>query len=179
MATRKKTEQPRYYSLNSILGKNADYNIIFGERSNGKTYAALAYGIENYVTTGKQMAYIRRWREDLRGKRADSLFANHTANGFIEKVTGGKYNEVFYMANKWYLSYFDAEKGKRTPDTVQTSKSCVVFSHLFINNFNNILCRDDTKNLIVIVEYRNGILFVICNLINTFIDIFMLIYIRV
>lgn len=117
MTTRKKqADTPKYYSLRRILGKRADYNIIFGERSNGKTYAALAYGIENYVNTGKQMAYIRRWREDLRGKRAESLFANHTANGLIETLTGGKYNEVFYMSNKWFLSYWDNEKQKRTPD---------------------------------------------------------------
>lgn len=113
---KKQADTPKYYSLASILAKGADYNIIFGERSNGKTYAALAYGIENYVKTGKQMAYIRRWREDLRGKRAETLFANHSANGYIEQVTGGKYNEVFYMSNKWFLSYYDAEKQKRFPD---------------------------------------------------------------
>lgn len=113
---RTKKETPKYYSLAKILSKNADYNMIFGERSNGKTYAALAYGIENFLKTGKQMAYIRRWKEDLRGKRAESLFANHTANGFIEKVTNGKFNEVFHIGNKWFLSYYDAEKGKRIPD---------------------------------------------------------------
>ena len=115
---KKKSESPKYYSLGRILAKNADYNIIFGERSNGKTYAALAHGLETFVKTGKQMAYIRRWREDLRGKRAESLFANHTANGLIEKLTGGKFNEVFYMSNKWFLSYYDPEKNKRTPDDV-------------------------------------------------------------
>lgn len=114
---KKKTETPKFYSLDNILSKNADYNIIFGERSNGKTYAALAYGITRYISTGEQMGYIRRWREDLRGKRAESLFANHTANGLIERLTDGKFNEVFYMSNKWFLSFYDAEKGKRYPDS--------------------------------------------------------------
>lgn len=103
MTTRKtKTDKPKFYDLKAILSKNADYNVIFGERSNGKTYAALKYGLENYIKTGKQMAYIRRWREDLRGKRAESLFANHVANGLIEELTEGKFNEVFYMSNKWF-----------------------------------------------------------------------------
>ena len=31
----------QYYSLKKILAENADYNIIIGERSNGKTYATL------------------------------------------------------------------------------------------------------------------------------------------
>lgn len=106
----------KFYSLNDILSKHCDYNVIFGERSNGKTYATLEYGIKNFVKSGEQMAYIRRWREDLRGKRAESLFANHVNNGLIEKLTEGKFNEVFYLSGKWFLSYFDAESGKRVPD---------------------------------------------------------------
>lgn len=63
------------------------------------------------------MAYIRRWREDLRGKRAENLFANHVANGLIEELTDGKFNEVFYLSNKWFLSYYDNDKNKRYPDS--------------------------------------------------------------
>lgn len=118
MSKKKKEEVHKYYQLTDILNKGADYNLIFGERSNGKTYAALSYGIEQFVKTGAQMAYIRRWMEDLRGKRSENLFANHAVNGFIEKVTDGKFNEVFYMGNKWFLSYYDKEKGKRFPDDV-------------------------------------------------------------
>ena len=36
---KEKVETPKFYTLNRILSKNADYNVIFGERSNGKTYA--------------------------------------------------------------------------------------------------------------------------------------------
>lgn len=115
---KRKKDTPKYYSLDNILSKNADYNIIFGERSNGKTYAALKYGIERYINTGEQMAYIRRWREDLRGKRAENLFTNHVANGLIEELTDGKFNEVFYLSNKWFLSYYDKDKNKRYPDSI-------------------------------------------------------------
>lgn len=116
MSKKTKENEMKFYSLTPILAKNADYNVIFGERSNGKTYATLEYGLKRYLQTGEQMAYIRRWREDLRGKRADSLFANHVNNGLIEKLTGGKFNEVFYMSGKWWLSYYNAETKKRVPD---------------------------------------------------------------
>lgn len=112
----KAEEKMKFYSLTPILEKNADYNVIFGERSNGKTYAVLEYGLKRYLQTGEQMAYIRRWREDLRGKRADSLFANHVNNGLIEKLTCGKFNEVFYMSGKWWLSSYNPETKKRIPD---------------------------------------------------------------
>lgn len=114
----KKDEAVKYYQLDNILEKNADYNLIFGERSNGKTYALLSYALEKFIKTGEQFAYIRRWKEDLRGKRADSLFNNHVANGMIEKLTGGEFNEVFYIGGRWFLSFFDAETNKRKPHTV-------------------------------------------------------------
>lgn len=116
MSKKTKENEMKFYSLTPILTKNADYNVIFGERSNGKTYATLEYGLKRYLQTGEQMAYIRRWREDLRGKRADSLFANHVNNGLIEKLTGGKFNEVFYMSGKWWLSSYNPETKKRVPD---------------------------------------------------------------
>ena len=115
MAKKKQTETTsKYYSLQTILKKDADYNIIFGERSNGKTYAALLYALQKYVNEGTQTAYLRRWREDLRGKRAESLFANHVANGVISELTNGVYNSVVYQSNKWHLcNYSD---GKKTVD---------------------------------------------------------------
>lgn len=106
----------KFYSLSNILQKHADYNIIFGERSNGKTYAVLEYALKRYVETGEQFAYVRRWREDLRGKRAESLFSNHVANGLIERLTDGKFNEVFYLGGKWFLSFYNDETKKRVPD---------------------------------------------------------------
>ena len=118
MKKKEKVEMPKFYSLSRILAKNADYNVIFGERSNGKTYATLLYGIKEYLKTGKQMAYIRRWREDLRGKRAESLFSNHVANGVIQELTNDKFNEVFYVSGKWFLSSYDPETKKRVPDNV-------------------------------------------------------------
>ena len=33
----------KYYSLKKIKEKNADYNLIIGERSNGKTYSCKKY----------------------------------------------------------------------------------------------------------------------------------------
>lgn len=118
MAKKTKTaETPKYYSLAPILKHDADYNIIFGERSNGKTYAALYYAIERYVKDGTQTAYVRRWREDIRGKRAETLFTAHVANGVIEKLTNNQFNTITYASNKYYLAFHDADgtKSEETP----------------------------------------------------------------
>lgn len=93
----------KFYSLKNILKKQAQYNMIFGERSNGKTYAALKYGLEQYCEHGKQMAILRRWREDFIGKRGTVMFDALVSNGEIEKMTGGAWDGVHYYASKWYL----------------------------------------------------------------------------
>lgn len=97
----KKTEQ--HYSLKNILAKGAHYNVIFGERSNGKTFAVLQYGLEQYVQHGHQMAYIRRWQEDFTGKRGSQLFAGLESVGIIRKLTKGQWTGVRYYASRWYL----------------------------------------------------------------------------
>lgn len=104
--------KPKYYNLKSILNKNAQYNIIIGERSNGKTYACLEYGIKQYFKTGKQFALIRRFREDFVGRRGASMFDAHIANGLIEKYSNGKYTHVYYYGMRWYMCRYD-EKGNR------------------------------------------------------------------
>ena len=71
----------KYYSLSNILKKNARYNMIFGERSNGKTYAVLDYAVQEYFKTGHQIAVLRRWREDFKGKRGAAYFDNLVCNG--------------------------------------------------------------------------------------------------
>lgn len=109
----------KFYSLENILSKNADYNIVFGERSNGKTYAALEYGVKQFVESGfqNQTAIVRRWKEDLKGKRAETLFNALEANGRISELTNGEYTEVYYFNGKWYLSNFDTNLQKHVPHT--------------------------------------------------------------
>lgn len=92
-----------YYSLTPILQYDATYNVIFGERSNGKTYSVLKYAIEQYVNGGHQLALVRRWSEDFVGKRGQTMFNGLIANGEIEKITGGEYNTVHYYSSRWFL----------------------------------------------------------------------------
>ena len=105
-----------FYSLEKIDELHCQYNLIFGKRSNGKTYSLLKKGIENYVNQGKQMAYLRRYREDFVGKRGDVLFNGLVSNGERAKLTEGKWTGVKYQASRWYLSV-EAEKGRIVTDS--------------------------------------------------------------
>ena len=103
-----------YYNPKKILDMNADYNLIIGERSNGKTYAILKHCLSEYWKSGKkkQFAYLRRWKEDVIGKRALQVFSALISNGEIGKITNGEFNTVKYNAGKFTLANWNDEKQK-------------------------------------------------------------------
>ena len=101
----------KYYNTNAIDKKNATYNLIFGERSNGKTYALLLKGLKSYIKNGDQMAYVRRWKEDITGRRASRLFAGLNENGEVKRLTKDEFSGVHYWAGKFYLCNYD-DNGK-------------------------------------------------------------------
>ena len=101
----------RYYSTSKIDKKNATYNVIIGERSNGKTYALLKKTLELYFKDGSQMGYVRRWQHDITGRRAQRLYASINEDGLVEKLSGGRFKGVFYYAGKYYLCNYN-ESGK-------------------------------------------------------------------
>lgn len=106
-----KQDKNKYYSLKNILKKNSVYNVIFGERSNGKTYAVLQYGIDQFIKTGGQIAIVRRWKEDITGKRAADMFSNLVYNKEVERLSKGKYTGITYWGGKFYMCNYD-DKGK-------------------------------------------------------------------
>ena len=101
----------KYYSLNKINKKDATYNVVFGERSNGKTYATLKQALENYFDNGSQFAYIRRWSVDVQPKRMNNLFNAIIEDGYLEKLSGGKFTAIFYRTGRFYLCTYN-DKGK-------------------------------------------------------------------
>lgn len=113
-----KEEKIKYWDIRNVLSKHCLYNVIFGERSNGKTYGTLHHGLEDYFETGGEIAYVRRMEEDLRGSNASTLFnpfitpEEKTGKNEIEKLSKGKYNSVYYYNRRWYLEHIEDDKEK-------------------------------------------------------------------
>lgn len=105
----------KFYDVRDTLSAypNAHYYVIYGERSNGKTYSSLDYCLENYLSKGEQFAYVRRWGEDIRKKQLSQLFAAHAENGRIAKLTKDAWGGMDYTGNKFRLTKSD-EEGKLT-----------------------------------------------------------------
>lgn len=110
MSKSKKAEKSEFYTLDRILEMKCQYNLVIGERSNGKSYSGLSRILERWWEKGEQGAYIRRWKEDYRGKRGTQLYAGHEINPpFISNLTGGEWDTVQYYSGKWFLAKHDEE----------------------------------------------------------------------
>lgn len=120
----------QFFSLRNILDCDAIYNLIFGERSNGKTYSVLKYILDRFVNHNESGAIVRRWDVDFKSKRAVSVWDALVANNEISTATGGKYTYVWYYGGRWHLAYND-EKGKRVihPDPIAYSFSLNTMEH--------------------------------------------------
>lgn len=108
----KRKQEKTYFRLDKLDATGALYRVAFGKRSKGKTYAILEKAIENYVLDGSALAYIRRYNEDFRGKRAMELWNGILRDDLIRKYTSGEWTDVHYFSGRWYLCRYD-EKGSR------------------------------------------------------------------
>ena len=104
-----KKDKIDFFTLIKILNYNAKYNIIIGERSNGKTYACLEYAIKKFVEKGEQFIYLRRYDEALKRSSGSKLFDSLIDNDVIAKITKGEFDTVTYRGREWYLSRYDEE----------------------------------------------------------------------
>ena len=102
-------QKTQYYDRTEIDKTGAQWRLIVGTRSNGKTYSVCHTIVEDYLKYGKRGVYIRRYAEQITPKNIQSLFNPHLE--LIESLSGGAYNWIFYRANCFYLCYMD-EDGK-------------------------------------------------------------------
>lgn len=110
----------KYYTLKNIVQRapKAKYYMIYGERSNGKTFSVKHLGlfglhegkdvdINGYLDDGSQFAILRRFDEDFKGKRAVEMFSDIVSNkeegNILEKRTKGKWNDIQYWMGSWWL----------------------------------------------------------------------------
>ena len=102
-----------YYNLDNIDKENAQINLIFGERSNGKSYQVKhKKGINPYlesiksgINKQKRFMLIRRWKEEIKPEKIEQYFLDVD----IFKLTEGKYNCLSLYKGKIWLSNYDPE----------------------------------------------------------------------
>lgn len=98
-----------HYNLDNIDKLGARFNLIYGERSNGKSYQLKhKKGVEKYLKTGRRFILMRRWKEEITTEKIEQYFQDVD----VAKLTNGKYNCITLYRKCLYLSNYDNETGK-------------------------------------------------------------------
>ena len=119
-----------HYNIDTIDKLGANINIIYGERSNGKSYqvkhkkAVLKYLkdtinyhdqyqhkgniIKECVKSGSRFILMRRWREEI----SSDLIEKYFDDVDIMEITDNKYNCITMFKKQLFLSYYDTETNK-------------------------------------------------------------------
>ena len=91
-----------HYNLDEIDKIGATYNIIYGEKSNGKSWQVKhKKAVIKYLETGKRFILLRRWREDISTLWIEQYFADVDVAG----LTKGQYNCIVTFRKTLYLAF--------------------------------------------------------------------------
>src|SRR5574344_2422520 len=96
----------KYYDITNVLKTEAQYIILLGQRSNGKSYQAKLTVLKNAYKNKKNFVYLRRWQADIKTKAIKSYFADMP----ISKITNGEYSGIEAWNGDIYFTKED-EKG--------------------------------------------------------------------
>ena len=119
-----------YWNILPILGKKADFNLVIGQRGNGKTYGVLKRFLENYKKTKKRFCYIRRWKDDIVAAYMEQLFTPF--DNVIEELFGSGFS-IAYKNKKFYLVNPDGIKVDCIGYVLSLSESHHTKSVSFVN----------------------------------------------
>lgn len=126
--------KPKYVSIKKLIDADYQYNILLGQRSNGKSYAVKQHVLTNFWKTGKRFVYLRRYQLEVKASDAEAYFRDAP----VEAITGGEYSMVTIYRGGVFLSKMD-EAGK-----VIRGKQCgyVAYlsneTHFKSQNFNDV-----------------------------------------
>lgn len=105
--------QMEFYRLDKILKEQATYNLIIGERSNGKSFASLEYILDNYLKHGEQGAVIRRWDTDFKGGLGQEIYSGVVNAGKLKNTV---WDGIEFKSNKFTLYRWDDDLDKKVYD---------------------------------------------------------------
>lgn len=110
----KKTETSedfQYADIRPLLKTSPDYCILYGQRSNGKSFTILLALLITYAITGYKIDIVKRFKDSFRGKRGGmKMFEAFNYYEVVEFFTGGKFNKIVYKSFEFYFQKVDKKK---------------------------------------------------------------------
>ena len=74
----------KYYNINNILKCKADYNIIIGQRANGKSYSVKKYILKQCKKHGQKFIFIKRYDNEIKKLAVERYFSDMPIDEFFQ-----------------------------------------------------------------------------------------------
>lgn len=98
-----------HYNLDNIDKENALFNLIYGERSNGKSYQVKhKKAVVKYINTHRRFILMRRWKEEISSEKIEQYFADVDVSG----LTAGRYNCIVMYKKQLFFATYDFDNAK-------------------------------------------------------------------
>lgn len=94
----------KWYSLKNILKHDVQYYMIFGERSNGKSFAVNKRALDNFFSLGEEFVIMKRYDEDMKSKICNTVF-----KPFDEYVLEKYEHKIKFYQGCWWAYHKDSE----------------------------------------------------------------------
>ena len=104
----------KFYSLDNMKKTKAQYRMLLGEKSNGKSYAVKSELIKDAYLNNRKFVYMRRYREDLKTVDVNAYFADAP----VRDITKHNYERVIVDKGILFLANYneDEDKFEKGPD---------------------------------------------------------------
>src|SRR5574344_1321684 len=99
----------KYYRLDKIKKVDAQYKMLLGERSNGKSYAVKEDALQDaWSDDNKKFIYLRRWDLECKPSFTEQYFLDAP----ISAITKGEADTIVVYMGKIFFAKYDEETRK-------------------------------------------------------------------
>lgn len=114
---KKKEKKIKFVSYKTLKRIDADYIIVVGQRSNGKSYAVKELCLRDAYEKCEEFAYLRRYDVDIKDYYITTYFEDfivkdEKGNNKIMEITNGEYDTISAYRKTIYFGVTDPETGK-------------------------------------------------------------------
>lgn len=124
----------KYYRLDRLDKISAQYKILIGERSNGKSYAVKERVLNNAYKKGEQFVLLRRWVIEIK----QSLIELYFADMDISKITKGEYSNVLVYNGGIYFAKDDGTGKLKKGVQIGFTRALSQEQHYTSGAYNNV-----------------------------------------
>lgn len=127
-----------YYDITKLLETEAEYMMLLGQRSNGKSYQVKYTCLKEAFESDRKFIYLRRYIADIKQKDVSSYFDDMP----IKKITSNRWSSVVAMFG--FIYFVNRDENGKIKEKKEIGRYCALNeairykSQVFLNYYNII-----------------------------------------